>query len=203
MRRCYTLVWACLAGMAIFGASDAAAANTWLIAGIAVTAPTSIDSEFTLAFEDMGTAVKVECSGTGEGTVSTGGKDTQTTVTENLASCKILAGEGTCKKLIAIKALDLPWNTQIAGERDNVTEGGAGAPGWLIECEGLFGIKVDDSCTLANGSTLLINKESGILESEAEAASGEGNCSVGGEKTWLLTGKIALLTLGGFSLAFS
>jgi hypothetical protein len=203
MKKLHIIVGLALFAVFAFAASSASAANTWLVSGVAVTGAVSTDSEGTLVLEDMGTGVKIQCSGTDEGTVNTAGKDTETTVTENLASCKILAGEGTCKKILAVKAIDLPWNTQIAGERDNITEAGAGAPGWLVECEGLCGIKVDDSCTLAAGSTLLINKESGILESEFEAASGEANCSVGGEKVGLVTGTVLILTLSGAPLAFS
>jgi hypothetical protein len=179
----------------------------WLVNGVAVTGEVAVDSESVstkpLELEDMGTGVKISCEGTDKGTVGPNGKDKETVVTENLASCKVLAGSGTCKKILAVKAVDLPWATQLRKTRDEISAEGAGSPGWLVECEGFLGIKVDDTCTLATGTTAITNLGNGTVESLFDGSSGEANCSVGGEKQGLVIGPVILLTESGLPLAAS
>jgi len=187
--------------------------GTWILAqlfhhnGTDVTGTMSVDSTTPtgkgLELEDMGTGVKISCEGTDEGTIGPEGKDEETTVTENLASCKVLAGSGTCKKILAVKAINLPWHTQLEESRDVISSSGAGTPGWLVECEGFLGIKVDDSCTLEEGSTAVKNLEAGTLETVFDAESGEANCSVGGEKQGLVIGAVIILLTNGESLSVS
>jgi hypothetical protein len=146
-------------------------------------------STFTLALEDMGTGVKIECSGIDEGVLGPHTKGKFTGMTFTLATCKVLAGSGTCKKILAVNAVDLPWGTNLFGSpvRNEITAGGAGAPGWLIECESLLGIKVDDTCIAALSSTAMSEGGSGVTATY-DSASGEANCSVGGEKQGLTIG---------------
>lgn len=209
MRKIQTILLALVAVLA-FGAITAAGASAleWLVDGLAITGAVSVDSESVAAkpleLEDMGTGVKISCEGTDEGTIEPAGKDKETVVTENLASCKVLAGSGTCKKILAVKAVDLPWKTQLLGTgRDEIKAEGAGAPGWLVECEGLFGIKVDDTCTIEGGSTAVTSLANGTVETLFDANSGEANCTVGGEKQGLVIGPVILLTLDGLTLAVS
>lgn len=175
--------------------------DEWLIDGTAATTSVAIDSSDVLELEDMGTGIKISCEGTDEGTVGTEGKDEETADTENLSSCLVLAGSTICKKIIAVKAINLPWKTVVAEGRDFAYEGTGGAPGWLVECETLLG-KMDDACTTTEGSTALNNLENGTVETLYDGKSGEANCSVGGSKTGLISGSGTLLTVSGLALAW-
>jgi hypothetical protein len=175
--------------------------DEWLIGGVAATTSVAVDSSDLLELEDMGTGVKISCEGTDEGTVGSEGKDEETGDTETLLSCLVLAGS-TCIKILAVKAVNLPWKTVVSEGRDFAYEGTGGAPGWLVECETILG-KVDDTCTTTEGSTALKNLENGTVETLYDGQSGEANCTVGGAKTGLLSGSGTLLTVSGLALAWS
>jgi hypothetical protein len=175
----------------------------FLLDGASVTSAVAVDAEGSLVLEDMGTGVKIECPVTGEGSVEAEGKDLTTSLSVAAASCKVLAGSSDCKSVLAVQAVDLPWNTQLAGERDFISESGKGTPGWLVECEAVLGVKVDDTCTGTETSAAVVNLENGTLETSYDSETAAANCSVGGTGEGLILGTINVLAVSGGSLSIS
>jgi hypothetical protein len=183
-----------------------ARAAEWLVNGSPVTGNVGVDSQSegrSILWEDMGTGVDILFEATGKGTIGPGGKSEETE--RSFFNPEIMAGEATCKKLLAIRAVDLPWSGQLeAGIRDKITGGSSGVPGMLVECEGPFGIKVDDTCTSNTFSSAMTNEANGTVDFFVDGAAGnQGDCTVGGGGQWLLEGLMWLLTVSGVPLAVS
>lgn len=182
-----------------------ASAMEWLVKGAAVAGAVAVDSSTEagnlLLLEDTGTGVDVLCEGTDSGSVNTAGKDEETVVTPS--NCVVDTGAATCVKLLSVKAVNLPWTTQLeAGIRDKITKGTGGKPGWAVECEGPFKIKVTDTCVTETGSTAMANEANGTVDATFDVHAGnEAECSVGGAKTGLVIGLVFLLTVNGEALA--
>jgi hypothetical protein len=103
-------------------------------------------------------SVAVECESSGEGTAGPGAADSETSW--SLSGC-VLAKAGACKNLEKVKAVDLPWHTELNSfaSRDAVT--GEGAPGFQFTCVA-DGIKLTDKCTLTPLDPTVANGTGGV-----------------------------------------
>jgi len=197
MRKLHILgfvVFAVFAGSAGVASSAFALESTWLVNGVKPAAPVAATTESVgnLLLEDMSAlGAAVECSSVAStGTIGAGPADHVSTVTFILGDCKFETA-GPCTSLVAVKAIDLPWTTAItlsAGAFiDTITEDGAGAPGYLIECKTALGV-VDDACTKASATSTLTNSGTGV--DGAFNTTETGNCSIGGTNEALIAGTV-------------
>jgi hypothetical protein len=120
----------------------------------------AVTSEGTLELTDTSVpiagSVTVTCSGTNEGTVLPGGKDTTTRVTAS--SCK--SNNSFCGSPTAV-ALGLPWKTQlveVSGKLEDEITSASGCIGWEVKCSG----GITDKCTKSSGKTEIENVAAGV-----------------------------------------
>jgi hypothetical protein len=193
------LTFAAVCALSAFVASSAFAAAEWLVekaaikAGENVTVNQTTEAGNLLLLEDMSEGVDVLCAGTGTGTITSGGGDSQTA-----ASCPApVVDAGTCGSPI-VTAVHLPWTTELleptAGTFvDDIKMGTGGNPGWLVECTvGI--IKVNDECTTAGGSTLLKNEANGTVDATFEPLP-EALCTIPDTEKGLVEGLVLLEAL--------
>jgi hypothetical protein len=181
----------------------------WLVNGSPVPAGgVTVDVEVgpsLLLLEDMQSgplkqATSVECEGTGLGLLLPGGLDEQNSATPE--KC-VRETDGACETLESVKAVNLPWLTELLSTEtneteDNITAGTGGEPGWAVECETALGKKTD-TCTTDQGKTLLSQEGEEInaeFLKEVEKTE-EATCTEGSPKTeaGLITGLILLMAL--------
>ena len=200
MRKLHILALALVAVFAFAAISVASAGATeWLLEGLPITSPDSVNSELIgfILLQDHGafTEPALLCGGTDEGTVGPGAVDTETVIT--VTSC--VADSGECKNPI-VKAIDLPWKTELvligAEIRDKITAGGKGEPGYETTCETFIGT-LHDTCKTELGSAKFVKNVVGGVELEFDAASEPSNCSLGGAKSGLIVGIYLILALTG------
>jgi hypothetical protein len=218
MRRLHIVGRALLALLsigAIAGASSALALTSgWLVDG-SLTESTKVLSEGTVLLEDMGIPAAFECPGEGTGSVGPGTEAQITTVTFNLAGCKLDPGTNGCTAIDNVAAVNLPWLTELtlgknaAGEEvflDLILNGGKGTPGYLVECVTALGL-INDVCTNELGSADIDNTTEGdvlaLLPENVVATSEQGNCSIGGNEKALLVGTTLVYSPEGLTIAVS
>jgi hypothetical protein len=165
-----------LALMAVFAFSAVMAANAsaaeWLCkeGGVfkACAAAREVASEGTLKLSDatlLGT-ITVECSGTNEGTVGTGAKDTITAILDlakmtSVIECTVTGGATLCTAPALAEAVNLPWSTSLLSTTiDDLTTSGVGNPGWHILCKN----GTEDTCTKALAELTMKNETVGGVE---------------------------------------
>jgi len=145
-----------LAMAAFMGTASASAFTVWQVDGANVTGSVATTSTATLDLSHsggLGGTFTVRCTGTGTGTVRPSGADTVDTITTT--SCTTISG--TCASPRAT-AINLSWNTQLSGSRDNITAGPSGrAPGWSVSCSGFSA-----SCSAAT-SAAIANSGNNVL----------------------------------------
>jgi hypothetical protein len=180
-------------------AVSVASALEFLISGVAVKAgeKVSVSMSGALILEDMnkGSPMALECVGTGTGVVEAAGKGVQETATAT--SCVTLAG--TCASP-SMKAIHLPWTTQIEGERNLISSSGAGAPGYEVTC---FGI-IHDTCegtTSVGLENMPTETPPDLLAIFSATLSEPGKCTIGGANEGLIIGEVLVTTTEGLSLA--
>ena len=204
MRKLHIVGLALFAVFAFMAVSAAgASAAEWLVDGAALSAAESVDSEATLQLSDatlFGT-IKLQCSGTDEGTVGPGAAD-KTNVIENLAKtsktviCTVIEGGGLCTEPATAEAVHLPWATTLESTTaDDLTSSGAGNPGWFVKCAN----GLTDECTKALATLAIKNNANGTTEATFNAAE-NATCKNG---TGKVSGTVINLTLTGLTLAVS
>jgi hypothetical protein len=144
----------------------------------------------------MAQGVDVLCEGSGTGLVLPAGKDEQLTAT----CTNPLVDAGTCGSP-KVEAVHLKWLTQLLEPEvgvfvDDITTGTGGNPGWLVECT-VLGVKIDDECTTAGGSTLVTNEANGTVDVEFMEEQTEAFCSFPKTEKGLVVGLIILEALEG------
>lgn len=150
-------------------------------------------------FEDKGNGAAVECTVSGEGSFGPGTADTVTAATaSSCVGLKVCEASG-----VTASAVNLPWSGELFEEggqvrnKVKVTEGKA--PGWAIKCK-VFGITVTDTCT-GETSTHDLDVAEGV-EFAFDEKSAATNCTVGGAKTGIITGKGEITTGESGDLAY-
>jgi hypothetical protein len=147
----------------------------------------------------------------GEGLIEAGGKGKIRVahVNEPTKNCK---GVGGCEEVKKLEGVHLPWDTAIVegatGPLTQITNSGAGKPGWAVECKTALGTKTD-TCeeeskpveakltfgevteSPENGKELLVRA---LFEEKEETL---GECTEGGKKSGLVLGTVAILLPGG------
>ncbi len=119
----------------------------------------------------------VECEATGTGTVGPGGAGQDTSWT--LSGCTLVKA-GNCTKLENIKAVNVPWNTELGYSRGvarDALSNGESQIGFQLTCT-VYGIKIPDKCTARKLYTTSENGASGVNTSFSEAVT----CNLGSEK---------------------
>lgn len=182
---------------AVTAASAMAEPHKWLVNGenveLGVELATQSELVKPMRLEDtdvLGMKVEVECKkATDTGDVLAMGVDKELTLAFELASCTVVAGT-LCSKLVAVTAVNLPWETQLSGTtfRDSFVKGTGGDPGWLVQCETPLG-KFEDKCTSSEFSLLAENNVEGKdveLKADANTEGIGAECTVGGAGTGLI-----------------
>ncbi len=160
--------------------------------------------------------VAVQCGGTEEGTIGPTKFDRVEKVTVEAKNCEVKEGGGLtgCNKVKEVKAVNLPWQTELVEVEGKILDviqnvGIEGKePGWAVTCETLEGNKTD-TCE-AEGA----GKEE-ALELENKATGTEllvlgtfekkhlAKCSEGGKEQGQVEGIVALLKSNGLGLRVS
>ncbi len=155
----------------------------------AVSATREMTSSGTVEVTDKkaeGGELTVKCKETDAGWIGREGLDKESSVT--LSSCTRVAG--TCEeKELKVKAIDLPWNTQLAekeGKIRDLIKAGGGGPGYTIEC-GKKTIECTGAVTMA-----MSDSSGGEVQAEFDKTSEaeKGTCSVGGAESERVHGTI-------------
>jgi methionine-rich copper-binding protein CopC len=195
-----------LAIVAVFAFSafavSSAFAHEWLVNKVAVATEATVKQSGTLVLNDMGSKVSLECTGTGEGKVLAAGKDTVTAA--KATGCIVL--EGSCPTPSA-NPVHLPWNTELTTVgtelRDNITNSGAGEPGWTVTCLGI----IKDECTGPSSTKITNNLTETPVDvtSTFDEGSAPAHCSLdaAGTKEGLVTGGLLTVAEGGVALEAS
>ncbi|HTA14311.1 MAG TPA: hypothetical protein VK781_05580 [Solirubrobacteraceae bacterium] len=176
---------------AAFTATAAAAFEgpAWSVGETEVSESVAVKSKDVggITFEDTSTivgSVSVQCSITDEGSVRAQGKGEVTTI--SATACKNVK---QCSGTITAKAVHLPWASQLeeveGKPRLKISNSGAGAPGWSVECT-ILGVKVKDECT--GETTTGVEDVTGGVDLAFDSSSAHGNCSLGGTGTGRVTG---------------
>jgi hypothetical protein len=137
-----------------------------------------------LKLEDAKSGEAVECKVTDEGKIGVEGKGEVTTISASECKALKLCEEGT----VTVKAVHLPWKTQLKETEGNIRDtdsGSGGAPGWQLECH-VIGIKLTDECT--GESSGAIENVSGGVDVIMESKSAHLNCSIGGTEAGVIAG---------------
>ncbi|HEU0250524.1 MAG TPA: hypothetical protein VFR48_07365 [Solirubrobacteraceae bacterium] len=207
-------------GLCLFIVPSAAATETslWLINEIKVTSPLSIELAGKLKLTDLKASIlgasEVECTGTFDGAITTGGKGELTellnTAKEKISNiplsglaleCASVKGcEGTGK----MWPVGMPWKTQLetAGETEIALDYASASPhlGFYVECT-VLGIKAADECiqtlvspTIEKGTApdLLV-----VYSEESTAV-----CTLGGEGAGDILGEGTLAATAGGNVGF-
>ncbi|MGA8362905.1 MAG: hypothetical protein WB709_00115 [Solirubrobacteraceae bacterium] len=189
--------------MSAVAASGAFAAHQWLINGAAIAAATKVHSLGLLLLEDSGTGTQLHCHGSAAGTVGPGAADLTQSITVELLGTNdkipcTFDKAGLCKSNAAVTALavNLPWKTEIVlvgtEIRDLLLSGGAGAPGWKVNCTNILGGGSEDICTEEAGkmaTTALANVTAGVLAT-FDAKTVNASCTLGGKETGVVRGPV-------------
>jgi hypothetical protein len=126
----------------------------------------------------------VECEVTGEGSVGPGSVDKETSVT--VSSCTLVKAGG-CEALRWVKAVNLPWHSELVGSgttrRDVIVAEGKN-PGFTFKCNTELG-EVSDEC---GAKTLSANTENTFSGVNATYAGEKLSCSLGGKGAGTLEG---------------
>lgn len=140
---------------------------------------------------------QVECSGESIGSVGPGKFGRVDKIEVSPAQCRVVRGCGT---LLNVKAVHLPWQTELYESEKGVilqalSSTGAGEPGWEVECEA-GGTVVADKCEQGAGtqeSILLANKATGteLLVLGTFQHLRKANCSAGGKEKGEVVGALA------------
>jgi hypothetical protein len=158
-----------LALAAFVGTTSASAFTVWQVDGRNVTTSTATTSSGTLQlhhFGGFGGNFTVECTGTGTGTVRSGGADTIDSIVAT--GCRTISG--TCASPRAT-AINLGWSTQLSGSRDLISAGTGGrSPGWSVNCGG-----ISASCS-ADTSVAIANSGANVLGT-FDASSATASCT--------------------------
>ena len=214
MRKLYILGAVVLAASALAAVSAASAsAIGWLLNGVAVASETAATVEGLLLLTDLkapGGAATVACEGILDGFVSTGGLELVTAlltlagVEVKLAgtalSCKVEAG--ACEKTVSAEVWveGLPWEATLAvaepTESSLMIDQTKGEQAFSIKCL-VLGIAFEDECK-GQGDPELQNAEKGVLAkfTYVEAEGDVGNCSMGGENSFEVTGEATIAVAG-------
>jgi hypothetical protein len=156
--------------------SSTPAAAEWQQGGKALSETRTTTWKGKVDISDWVLETTVECEGAGEGTVGVGAAGKFTAWT--LSKCAFLKA-GACSKLENVKAVDLPWSTELVysrGATHDVVKG-EGGPGFQFTCTA-FGIKFPDKCTMPTLSASLGNATGGVNAS----FSPEATCVFGSMK---------------------
>ncbi len=198
-------MFAVVLAIGAIGASSAFASPEWYAgtpvwqqAGGGLSESTATVSKGTVKLTDTveGVSIEVECEATGGGTAGPGAADTETALT--MSKCVVLK-IGSCVKLEEVKALHLPWKTELADSGgtivDVTTEDGKGLPGFKFTCN-IPGLgKVADECTAKTLSPTATNVAGGV---DTTFAGEKLNCSLGGTGSGKLEGaQLVEATKGG------
>jgi hypothetical protein len=165
-----------------------------------------------LALEDMAEKVKIECTGSGEGTVGPSNEDLISKITAT--ACNFSEKKhGSCEEAekVTANSVNTPWKTELklisgrSGTWDLITSDGKGEPGWDVECTVGKIFKVSDTC-IGEAQTKMKNN-AGVVEGKFEGeASGKANCenSIGGKnkEAGLVEGGTIIEAEGGHGLQF-
>jgi hypothetical protein len=177
--------------IAMFSWTASAAAYegfNWQLGGNQVTENVAVRSHDAggLILEDSKMGAGIQCKESSEGKVAPEGKGeiTNTSLTE----CKSLALCETSNDIVA-KAVHLPWTMQLEGvaglPRVKFANGGAGTPGWSIECL-VLGLKIKEECT--GETTAGTGSASGGINIIFDPKSTYANCTLGGSSTGIVRG---------------
>lgn len=138
MKKLQVIGLALVAVFAFFAvAAASASAAEWLADGASIAAGTTVNTDTTgsVVLEDMLSKVAIECKGSGTGTIGSGAADVTSTIVEE--GCVKAPGSAECKNPKAA-AIHLPWTTKLTSlEEDEISNSGAGEPGYEVLCEGL------------------------------------------------------------------
>jgi hypothetical protein len=171
--------------------ASSASALQWLINGRSIAAPVAVKSSSvgSLLLADLaatGGSTAILCTGTDEGTVGPGNKDSITKITAT--GCSFESGKnGVCEasKPVTAGALHLPWTTElltVGGKTRDMLTGTGGNVGWKVECTVAKIFKVSDECTSATAEPLMTNVTGGVdatFEASETASCTKGNSTSG------------------------
>jgi hypothetical protein len=229
MRKSYILAFAAMAVFAysaITSASAFAVQTIWLADGNFILSSAErvlVDSELVagtkLLLEDMkaGIETNVECTKVNnEGWIGPDSLDEVTLVEFPETITNNCTANAKCGKLLAVAAVNLPWTTELllvgGVALDDILKGSGvvGKPGYLVECEPMAGLKVDDTCTSETSSADIDNNATEgdvvALFNEAIAETEAATCSAAAptEHTGLVVGEVLILAAtAGLTIAWS
>jgi len=193
-------------------AGCAKAGSTWETQELKETL--EVTSHGALELEDsepkLGTKVRVECEGTGLGTVGAEGQDSVTRITAT--NCRFLNKEhGECEEVAGVTASprNLPWSTHLEERnnskgvtelRDLIRSLTTKPPGWAVECTVKTFFKVLDECTGGTNTSVRAIRATEEVENEfgpagSQTAEEPANCTEGKKTgTGFVRGKVFNLT---------
>ena len=157
-----------------------------------------------LLLKDTAITVKseVECYGESNGAVGPGKYGRVNEITVTPAQCR---GVKNCEKVEIIRAVHLPWQTELyESEKGVILEAlsntGNGEPGWEVECK-VGSNKINDLCEQEPGtqeSILAENKATGteLLVLGTFNHLRKGKCSTGGKAVGEVVGSLAGFVTG-------
>ncbi len=160
---------------------------------VKIAAPQASISEGKLILEDSKTkigAVKISCEIKSEGTVGTEGLDEITSA--ELKNCSVVSG--TCPELKNVKALNLPWKTELTEPtekeiRDNIKPGnGTKLPGYSTTCVVI--IPITDECTGETSTKMTNIFAEGLVEASFEIKSKKATCTQSKKETGTVEGAL-------------
>jgi hypothetical protein len=153
---------------------------------------------------------EVECSGESIGDIGPGQFGRIQTVEVSAAQCRAVK---VCENVEVIKALNLPWQTELYDTEGKVLQKLTGTisgkePAWEVECKAPIIGKTNDVCEgvagepesllLTNVETISTNVELLVLASFQHLR--KATCSVGGKGAGEVTGSVAILKANGWGL---
>jgi hypothetical protein len=186
--------------MAVFAfgmtvAASASAAPVWeqqsggVFAGISTPVVVASKSVGNMTFSDSGLGITVECGMVGKGTVGSGSND-RVTEFKSVGCRFVTAGPCEASKPVVVSGANLVWVTELYEEagkvRDRIASGGAGEPGFIIECHFLGIAKLIDKCT--GPTNVGMTNAAGGVDEIFDAISPKIKCEAGGVGSGTITG---------------
>ncbi len=174
----------------------------------------------TLTLIDEGVSSTIQCTAEeeGEGAVGPGnkGRITSGKVNSPSTNCKRITGACEVGKIEEVKAVDLPWQTELVETEkkvQNKLEGTTnGEPGWAVTCKSAAG-KITDTCTAESGKppTLITLErvktprtggfELLVLGTFLNKTNSKAKCSLGGAEKGEVIGQTSTLLISGAGLS--
>ncbi len=204
---------AVVAMLAMGAGAGSASAHEWLLGGSPVTEATSVKTspKLTLILTENGNEgeAEISCNMSEKYAVNKEGKGSITEL--GLTSCKLSKASQFCEsQLKSVKAMHLPWSTQITerfGEVvplwNELSGSGLGRPGFQFECR-FLGINIPYKCEGSYGGGLEKEGTLGVREFFVKKIGTElpGQCGNAGENFLWIRGENNLTGEGGKVLSF-